>query len=186
MTRRTRISGGIYSVFAVVGTVAAILYAISVSSAAKTSLDVALLVFTCAAAVIGYLGLIVTWRSYRLEVGRVPKPDLAILDDGKTTTRREIAIELLDSEDDSEVAARLARETEAMEESIAKVEQPRAKRSSNLITNFDVTGHISDDAMAKYRAGHRLPEDVRGAPSRQASLRRGDGEELRGHLRLHE
>jgi hypothetical protein len=148
--RRVRLI--VFGLFAVVGTIAAVLIAIGVAPTAKTSLEVALLGFACAAAVSGFLGLIVSWLSYRLDAGRVPKPDLAILDDGKTTRRLEIAIELLDSKDDSELAAQLARETEAMEASIAKVEQPRAKRTSNLITNFDVAGHISDDDMAKYRA----------------------------------
>ena len=152
MTGRARLSGWLYGAIAAVGTVAAALYAISVFSVASTRLEVALLVFTTAAAVIGYLGLIVSYGLYRLEVGKVPKPDLSILDDGKMTRRMEIAIELLDSADDSELAAQLARETEEMEASIAKVEEPRANRSSNLITNFDVARHISDDDMAKYRA----------------------------------
>jgi hypothetical protein len=150
MTVRTRLSRWIYGALAAVGTVAAALYAISVFSVAATRLEVALLVFTTAAAVIGYLGLIVSYRLYRLEVGKVPKPDLAILDDGKTTKRWEVQIELL-AVDESEVAAAVSRETRAMEASIAKVEEPRANRPSNSIIDFDVAGHINDDAMKKYR-----------------------------------
>jgi hypothetical protein len=142
---------GLYGLLGAVGTLAAVLYALGVAPAAKTSLDTALLVFECAAAVIGFLGLILIWRSYRLQVGRVPRPDLAVLDDGKPTKRWEIQVALLAALDDNEVAARLARESDELEASIADVERSRAKPRSGSILNLAFPGTISDADMTTYR-----------------------------------
>lgn len=139
------------ALLAAAGTVAAILYAARVASNAKTDFDVAILVFACAAALTGYLGLLVAWLGYRLEVGRVPKPDLAFLEDGAATKRMDFEIELLPPKDEGEVAAQLTRETEEMEEWVAKVEQPRANRPSNPFAALALVTEISDEDVARFR-----------------------------------
>src|SRR6266498_3463012 len=77
----------IFGVLAVAGTAGGVAYAVAVAPGAKTKFEAALLFFTAAAAVTGFLGLIVSWLSYRLEAGRVPKPDLAIVSGGELVRR---------------------------------------------------------------------------------------------------
>ncbi len=90
----------IFGVLAVAGTAGGVVYAVAVAPGAKTKFEAAVLFFTAAAAVTGFLGLIVSWLSYRLEAGRVPKPDLAIVSDGELVRRWDLEIELLDPEPD--------------------------------------------------------------------------------------
>src|SRR5437016_5850931 len=85
---------------AIAGTAGAILYAVAVAPAATTRLEAALLFFTAAAAVTGYLGVLIGWLSYRLEAGRVPRPDLAIVSEGDLVRNWTIEIEFLDPERD--------------------------------------------------------------------------------------
>lgn len=68
----------LFVILASVGTLAMVLYAATVLPAAPSSFQLAILIFTGIAAVVGFLGLIVSYLTYRLEAGRVPRPDLAI------------------------------------------------------------------------------------------------------------
>src|SRR6266498_4800816 len=114
----------IFGVLAVAGTAGGVAYAVAVAPGAKTKFEAALLFFTAAAAVTGFLGLIVSWLRYRLEAGRVPKPDLAIVTDGKLVHRWDIQIELLDPEAD--VSSEVQRQRQRLSEEIERLRQPPA------------------------------------------------------------
>lgn len=68
----------VFVILAVAGTIAMVLYAAAVFPAAPSSFQLAILVFTGIAAVVGFLGLILSYLTYRIEAGRVPRPDIAI------------------------------------------------------------------------------------------------------------
>jgi hypothetical protein len=68
----------LFVILAVAGTIAMVLYAAVVFPAAPSSFQLAILVFTGIAAVVGFLGLILSYLTYRIEAGRVPRPDIAI------------------------------------------------------------------------------------------------------------
>jgi hypothetical protein len=73
----------LFLILAGAGTLAMVLYAAAVAPSAPSSFQLAILVFTGIAAVVGFLGLLVSYLSYRMEAGRVPRPDIAIrLPDG--------------------------------------------------------------------------------------------------------
>lgn len=78
----TRWKMWIFGALALLGTAAAIAYASVVAPTVRTRAELAILVFTASAAGIGWLGLIVSWLTYRLEAGRVPRPDVQIIDEG--------------------------------------------------------------------------------------------------------
>lgn len=86
--------------FVVLGAVASLamaVYAIAVVDEAPSSFDVALLIFTGIAAVVGWLGLLVTFLTYRLEAGRVPRPSVGMrLPDGSVGTTLHLQMQLVD------------------------------------------------------------------------------------------
>jgi hypothetical protein len=134
------------------GTVAVILYALAVAPEARTSLDLAILVFTGAAALTGYLGIIVGWLSYRLEAGKVPKPGLAIIDRGRLVARWEVEIELLPP--DPDVSAEVAAERTKLERSIATLEESTEAKQppagSGLFSSWAVR-EVNAEDIANYR-----------------------------------
>jgi hypothetical protein len=108
------------------------------------------LVFTAAAAVTGYLGVLIGWLSYRLEAGRVPKPDLAIVSEGDLVRHWYIEIELLDPE--PEVSSETQNERERMEGVIERLKpsaDTAATRGAALMGPW--VKHVSEGAIAEYR-----------------------------------
>jgi hypothetical protein len=75
------------------GTLLLVLYAASVVRFANTPLQLALLVFTAFAAGLGWLGLLVSWLTYRLEAGRVPRPDVRIMDGDSMLTEWKVQLQ---------------------------------------------------------------------------------------------
>lgn len=135
---------------AVVGTVAAVLYAVAAAPGAKTKLDIAILVFTAAAAVTGFLGLVVAWLSYSLETGRIPKPDLAIVAGGELVRDWHVEIDLLDP--DAGVADALREEHDRMEEVIGKLRPPNTPATTAaLISNSFMFKEVSEKDIVDYR-----------------------------------
>lgn len=74
-------------ILAVAGTAAMVLYAAAVFPGAPSTFQVAILFFTAIAAIVGFLGLLVSFLTYRMEAGRVPRPDLTIRDVNGTWTQ---------------------------------------------------------------------------------------------------
>ncbi len=111
------------------------------------------LLFTAAAAVTGFLGLVVSWLSFRLESGRVPRPDLAVVSDGKLVRRWELEIELLDPEPD--VSAETQKERRRLEAVIEKYEHPARPAPTSLaavvLGSAFTASEVSDEAIADYR-----------------------------------
>ena len=135
------------------GTVGAVLYAVAVAPGAKTMFEAAVLFFTAAAAVTGYLGVLVGWLSYRLEAGRIPKPDLAIISGGELVRRWELEIELRDPEPD--VAADVQLERDRLERVIAKLKRPpdppANSVSAALLGSAWMARQVSDGDIVEYR-----------------------------------
>ena len=149
----------VYGVLAVTGTAAVIVYALSIAPEAKTRLDVALLLFTAAAAVTGYLGILISWTELRLEAGRVPKPDLAIVQEGQLVKLWEVEIELLPP--DPDVSAEVAEERSKLERLIGQVEKLPAK-TGGLAASLAAAwafGGVNADDIADYRK--RIEEYLR-------------------------
>jgi len=136
-------------VLAAAGTVSAVLYAFGVAPGAKTRFEAAILVFTAAAAITGYLGVLVGWLSYRLEAGKIPRPDLAIVSEGNLVHHWDIEIELLDPEPDA--AADLRTERERMESVIANLRpaDPASKRAAAIMGPW--IEQVSETDVATYR-----------------------------------
>ena len=142
----------IFGLLAAVGTIGATLYAVTVAPGAKTKLDAAVLFFTAAAAVTGYLGVLIGWLSYRLESGKVPKPDLAIVEEGKLIRQWNLEIELLDPEFD--VSGAVQKERDRMEKVIASLKSPPPQSTASTATMIAALGmfkQIDDRAIATYR-----------------------------------
>jgi len=143
----------IFGVLAVAGTAGGVVYAVAVAPGAKTKFEAAVLFFTAAAAVTGFLGLIVSWLSYRLEAGRVPKPDLAIVSDGELVRRWDLEIELLDPEPD--VAAEVQQERQRLEAVIERMRQPAKSAPTTLaaavLGSAWTAGQVSDEAITNYQ-----------------------------------
>jgi len=142
----------LFGLLAVAGTAGAVLYAVAVAPGAKTKLEAAILFFTAAAAVTGYLGVLVGWLSYRLEAGRVPKPDLAIVTEGQLVRRWDLEIELLEPEPD--VSSEVRKERDRMKSVIAKLKrsaaQPGSPTAAALVSSW-MLKQIDDDDIAGYR-----------------------------------
>ncbi len=64
----------LYAGLAVLATGVFATYALAVAPKARTSYELAVLVFAASAAGIGWLGVVVAWLTYRLEAGKVPRP----------------------------------------------------------------------------------------------------------------
>jgi hypothetical protein len=143
----------IFGVLALAGTIGAVLYAIAVAPGAKTNFEAAVLIFFAAAALTGFLGLVVSWLSYRLESGRVPRPDLGIVSDGKLVRRWELEIELLNPEPD--VSAETEKERRRLEAVIEKYEHPARPAPTSLaavvLGSAFTASEVSDEAIADYR-----------------------------------
>lgn len=94
---------------AIAGTAAMVLYAALVLPGAPSNFQVAVLFFTAVAAIVGFLGLLVSFLTYRMEAGRVPKPDLRIRDaEGDWTQRLRLEAAFIEPTEafDQEVEAR--------------------------------------------------------------------------------
>jgi hypothetical protein len=112
---------------AAAGTVVIVLVAAGVVGEAKTSLDVAVLAFTGLAAAIGWLGLIVSWLTYQLEAGRVPRPDVRIIDEGSLTSHWTVHLMRVAPAEDT--AGILEREREELARAKEVSRRPKAKGS---------------------------------------------------------
>lgn len=101
----------LYGGFAFFGTAAMVGYFFWVASKAPSPFELALLIFAGVAAIVGWLGLWISWLTYRLEAGKVPKPDVAILVDGIPSKEWNVSVDLTDPADDfsREVEAERAR-----------------------------------------------------------------------------
>jgi hypothetical protein len=113
----------LFGSLATVGTLLIVFVAASVAGEAKTSLDVALLVFTGAAAAIGWLGLVVSWLTFRLEAGRVPRPDVKIIDEGSLVSHWKLRLVRQAPRQDIE------RILEAEREQLARAKEASKRRS---------------------------------------------------------
>lgn len=89
-----------FAILAIAGTTALVLTAIAVVGDARTSFDLAVLGFTAVAAIVGWLGLLISWLTYLLEAGKVPKPDLGFLQDGKSVKRLRTELEVQQADTD--------------------------------------------------------------------------------------
>lgn len=85
----------LYGMLALLGTAAMIGYFAVVAPEAPSSFQLSILIFTGLAALVGWLGLLISWLTYRLEAGKVPRPDLAILVDGKPTKHWRVPVEFV-------------------------------------------------------------------------------------------
>ncbi len=143
----------VFGLLATAGTATSVVYALAVAPGAKTKFEEATLFFAAAAAVTGFLGLIVSWLNYRLEAGRVPKPDLAIVTDGKLVHRWDIQIELLDPEAD--VSSEVQRQRQRLSEEIERLRQPPASTATSLaaavLGGAFGSKQVSEEAIADYR-----------------------------------
>ncbi len=106
----------------------------------------AILFFTAAAAVTGYLGVLIGWLSYRLEAGRVPKPDLAIISEGDLVRHWSIEIQFLDPERD--VSGEIQAERERMEAVIAKLRHSLGRTNPNALMGAFMEQVSPDDIEA--------------------------------------
>jgi ABC-type multidrug transport system permease subunit len=68
-----------YKSFAVVETLAFVVYGLGVIPDAPNSFELAVLIFTGTASIFGWITLWISWVSYRLDAARVPRPDLSII-----------------------------------------------------------------------------------------------------------
>ncbi len=92
----TRLKLWAFSGLALAGTAFTVSYAAKVAKYAGSPLTTAVLVFAATSALTGFLGVLLTWVTYRLEAGRVPKPDVRIIDEGDLVThwRLELALDV--------------------------------------------------------------------------------------------
>lgn len=134
------------------GTGAAIAYAGAVAPGAKTKLNLAILIFTTAAAVTGFLGLVVAWLGYRLEAGRIPRPDLAIVAGGELVRKWEIEIDVLDPAAGLEAAVKQERaRMEGVIDKLRPAKGPITPATAALISSSFMFREVSEQDIADYR-----------------------------------
>jgi len=117
----------VYGGLAVLGTSATATYALAVAPKAKTPYELAVLVFAASAAGVGWLGVVVAWLTYRLEAGKVPRPDISIIDAGSLVKRLTVSIDLSEPPDD--FSERLEAERQKLEATVPEAsDQDKARR----------------------------------------------------------
>jgi hypothetical protein len=138
-----------FGVLALVGTAVAVLYAVHVAPGATTSFDAAILVFTAAAAITGYLGILIGWLSYRLEAGKVPKPDLAIVAEGQLLKEWLVEIDLLPLDAEVDVSEDLATERSRLDEIERRLRRPPSGDVSAVMAAF-IAKPVTEEAIEKF------------------------------------
>jgi hypothetical protein len=136
----------LFGVLALLGVGGLARYAFAVAPQAPTSFDRALLYLTAIAAATGLLGLIVSLLSYLLEAGRVPKPGLAFLSEGKMLDRLTVEIDLTAPALD--VSEELAIERERQE---AAIKAADAQRQASTLQFFSGNIDITQREMTNYQ-----------------------------------
>lgn len=127
-----------FVVLAAAGTGAMVLYAARVFPAAPSSFQLAILIFTGIAAVVGFLGLLVSYLTYRIEAGRVPKPDIAIrLPDGSWSRSLSLDAAFIES---SEAFDDLVAERKSELDEAAKVARPHPLVGDVISASFQYDG----------------------------------------------
>lgn len=151
-----------FAVLAVVGTAVAILYAVHVAPGATTSFDAAILVFTAAAAITGYLGILIGWLSYRLEANKVPKPDLAIVADGELVQEWIVDIDLLPFDAEVDVSEDVATERARLDAIKKGLRREPSSDVSPVMTAF-IARPVTEEAIEEFgKQVERYLADVAG------------------------
>lgn len=118
----------------IAGAGAMVVYGASVLPAAPSPFQLAVLVFTGIAAVVGFLGLIVSFVTLRMEAGRVPRPDVAIRGSGGTWSKT-LSLDAAFIEPATEFPGEIDERQRSLEHA-SRVEQPHPLVASFIASNF--------------------------------------------------
>lgn len=149
----------VYGVVAVTGTAAVIVYALSIAPETKTRLDVALLLFTAAAAVTGYLGILI--RLDRATPGSGASTKTRSCHRARGPARQAVGGRDRAAPPDPDVPAEVAEEWSKLERLIGQVEKLPAK-TGGLAASLAAAwafGGVNADDIADYRK--RIEEYLR-------------------------